>query len=271
MIDERITEQPSFYRHLEAMPVAELLRHINEEDKKVALAVERVLPQIEKLVTAAIERLGSGGRMFYLGAGTSGRLGVLDASECPPTYGVSPDLVIGLIAGGDKALREGIEEAEDDHEGGWKDLQEWKVSPADIVIGIAASGSTPYVAGALKHCRETGIVTGCIVSNPGSPVAAHADHPVEVITGPEFVTGSTRMKSGTAQKMVLNMISTATMIRLGRVYDNRMVHMQITNEKLIDRGTKMIMEKKQITDYETAKAYLLQYGSVQAALEKIKD
>lgn len=270
MNDTRITEQPSLYRHLEKMPVAELLRHINEEDKKVALAIELVLPQIEQLVTATVEKMQAGGRLFYLGAGTSGRLGVLDASECPPTYGVPAELVTGLIAGGDDALRLGIEDAEDDPEGGWRDLLKEGVSANDVVIGIAASGSTPYVAGALKHCRENGIRTGCVVSNPGSQVAAWADHPIEVITGPEFVTGSTRMKSGTAQKMVLNMISTTVMIRLGRVYDNRMVHMQISNEKLIDRGTKMIMEKAQITDYETAKAYLLQYGSVQSALENIK-
>ncbi len=228
------------------------------------------MPQIEALVTAIVTKLEAGGRLFYIGAGTSGRLGVLDASECPPTYGVPADLVFGLMAGGDEALRFGIEDAEDDPEGGWRDLQQHRVSSNDVVIGIAASGTTPYVWGALQHCRKRNIVTGCIVCNPGSKVAGHADYPIEVIVGPEFVTGSTRMKSGTAQKMVLNMISTASMIRLGRVYDNRMVHMQISNDKLVDRGTKMLMEKAGIDDYETAKAYLLQYGSVQSAIENLK-
>jgi N-acetylmuramic acid 6-phosphate etherase len=267
---EKITEQPSLYRHLEKMPVAELLEHINDEDQKVAIAVRKVLPQIESLVNAVVAKLEAGGRIFYLGAGTSGRLGVLDASECPPTYGVPAEMVVGLMAGGDEALRFGIEDAEDDPQGGWNDLQQHQVTKNDIVIGIAASGTTPYVWGALQHCRNRNIVTGCIVCNPGSKVAQNADYPVEVIVGPEFVTGSTRMKSGTAQKMVLNMITTAAMIRLGRVFDNRMVHMQISNDKLVDRGTKMLMEKTGISDYETAKSYLLQYGSVQLAIDKIK-
>src|SRR6478609_380094 len=266
---EKITEQPSLYRHLEKMSVTELLEHINDEDQKVAIAVRKSLPQIESLVNAIVEKLEAGGRIFYIGAGTSGRLGVLDASECPPTYGVPAEMVVGLMAGGDEALRFGIEDAEDDPEGGWRDLQKHQVSKNDVVIGIAASGTTPYVWGALQHCRARGIITGCIVCNPKSKVAQHADHPVEVVVGPEFVTGSTRMKSGTAQKMVLNMISTASMIRLGRVYDNRMVHMQISNDKLVDRGTKMLMEKAGINDYEVAKSYLLQYGSVQSAIEKL--
>lgn len=270
MIQERITEQPSRYRHLEQMDVLELIQHINAEDKTVALAVERALPQIGALIGRLEAQMLAGGRLFYLGAGTSGRLGVLDASECPPTFGVPASLVTGIMAGGDDALRTGIEDAEDDPEGGWRDLQQHQVSTQDMVIGIAASGSTPYVAGALLRCRQAGIVTGCIVNNPGTPVAAQADFPVEVITGPEFVTGSTRMKSGTAQKMVLNMISTAVMIRLGRVLDNRMVHMQISNDKLLDRGVKMLMERSGLQDYATAKGYLLQYGSVQAAIDHLK-
>lgn len=270
MVQERITEQPSPYRHLEQLPVAEIVQLINQEDRTVAIAVGKVLPQITKLVTAVAAKLEAGGRLFYLGAGTSGRLGVLDASECPPTYGVPETLVMGIMAGGDAALRTGTEDAEDDPEGGWRDLQTHQVSAQDMVIGIAASGSTPYVAGALKACRVHGITTGCIVNNPGSAVAAQADFPIEVITGPEFVTGSTRMKSGTAQKMVLNMISTTVMIRLGRVQDNRMVHMQISNDKLLDRGVKMLMEKTGMTDYATAKACLLRYGSVQAAVENLK-
>jgi N-acetylmuramic acid 6-phosphate etherase len=266
---EKVTEQQSPYRHLEQMSIAEIVRHINEEDKKVAIAVEKVLSAVENLIAAAVRKLEEGGRIFYLGAGTSGRLGVLDASECPPTYGVSADLVVGLMAGGDEALRFGIEDAEDDPEGGWRDLQQHHVTVNDIVIGIAASGTTPYVWGALMKCRQHHITTGCIVCNPASVVAEHADYPIEIIVGPEFITGSTRMKSGTAQKMVLNMISTATMIQRGRVYDNRMVHMQISNDKLIDRGTKMLMEKTNISDYNEAKALLLQYGSVQSAVEKL--
>jgi N-acetylmuramic acid 6-phosphate etherase len=266
---EKITEQPSHYRHLEQMSIAELVRNINAEDKTVAFAVEKVLPQVESLIAVIIKKMEEGGRLFYLGAGTSGRLGVLDASECPPTYGVPASLVVGLMAGGDEALRVGIEDAEDDPEGGWRDLGQQGISTQDVVIGIAASGTTPYVWGALKHCREDGITTGCIVCNPDSLVARHADYPIEIIVGPEFVTGSTRMKSGTAQKMVLNMISTAVMIRRGRVYDNRMVHMQIANEKLVDRGARMLMEKTGLSDYETARACLLENGSVHSAVEKL--
>lgn len=268
MTEQRVTESPSLYRHIEKMSTAEVVQHINEEDQKVALAVKEVMPAIVSLIDAAWPKLATGGRLFYMGAGTSGRLGVLDASECPPTYGVDADVVNGLMAGGDAALRFGIEDAEDSFETGWKDLQDYSISNKDFVIGIAASGTTPYVVGALRECRSNGIVTGCIVCNPGSPVAAHADHPVEVIVGPEFITGSTRMKSGTAQKMVLNIISTTIMIRLGKVQDNRMVHMQISNDKLVDRGTKMLMEKTGITDYEEAKARLLKYGSVHAAIEQ---
>lgn len=268
MSGQKITESPSLYRHIEKMTTAQVVALINEEDQKVALAVKKVLPNIEALVDAAWPKLAAGGRLFYMGAGTSGRLGVLDASECPPTYGVDADVVNGLMAGGDTALRFGIEDAEDSFETGWKDLLDHSISNKDFVIGIAASGTTPYVVGALRECRKNGIATGCIVCNPGSPVAAHSDHPIEVIVGPEFITGSTRMKSGTAQKMVLNMISTTVMIRLGRVQDNRMVHMQISNDKLVDRGTKMLMEKTGITDYEEAKARLLKYGSVHAAIEK---
>ncbi|MBS1564416.1 MAG: N-acetylmuramic acid 6-phosphate etherase [Bacteroidetes bacterium] len=260
---------PSRHRHLEQMETEQIVRAINEEDQTVAQSVAKVLPAIVSLVNAIVPKLQAGGRLFYLGAGTSGRLGVLDASECPPTYGVPADMVVGLMAGGDAALRFGIEDQEDDEMGGWKDLQKEKVSPGDVVIGIAASGTTPYVAGALRECRSRGITTGCIVCNPGSPVAAHADYPVEVITGPEFVTGSTRMKSGTAQKMVLNMISTAAMIRIGRVHDNRMVHMQISNEKLLDRGVRMLMEKAGIADYAVARTLLTKHGSVDAALKHI--
>lgn len=261
---------PSAYRHLEKMKTEEIIRHINAEDQTVATAVAKVLPVITKLAEAIIEKLKKGGRLFYIGAGTSGRLGVLDASECPPTYGVPATLVVGLMAGGDAALRFGIEDEEDNEAAGWRDLQLQKVSVNDVVIGIAASGTTPYVAGALRECRKNGITTGCIVCNPDSPVAAHADFAVEVITGPEFVTGSTRMKSGTAQKMILNMISTAAMIGIGRVKDNRMVHMQISNEKLLDRGTKMLMEKTGITDYTEAKKILQQHGSVDAAIKQYK-
>ena len=264
---QKITEMPSPYRNLEKMDTEEIIRHMNEEDQTVATSVQKVLPGVVKLVDAIVPKIQSGGRLFYIGAGTSGRLGVLDASECPPTFGVPASMVVGLMAGGDAALRFGVEDEEDNEEKGWQDLQQEMVSEKDVVIGIAASGTTPYVVGALKGCRKNNILTGCIVCNPGSPIAAYADHPIEVITGPEFVTGSTRMKSGTAQKMILNMLSTAIMIRIGRVADNRMVHMQISNEKLLDRGIKMLMEKSGITAYEEAKKMLLHYGSVDAALK----
>jgi len=264
---EKITEQSSRYRYLDKMPVGELLLNINQEDKTVPVAVEKAIPQIEKLVEAATDKMLSGGRLFYVGAGTSGRLGIVDASECPPTYGVPYGLVIGLIAGGEKAITKAVEYAEDSPEEGWNDLLKNNISEKDFVIGIAASGTTPYVLGALEGCKERGILTGSITNNPGSPLARIADFPVEVEVGPEFVTGSTRMKSGTSQKLVLNMISTAIMIQLGRVEDNKMVNMQLTNEKLVDRGTKMLMEKLKLSDYGNAKQLLLKYGSVKKAIE----
>jgi N-acetylmuramic acid 6-phosphate etherase len=266
----RITEQSSHYHHLEKMSVPEILANINKEDKTVPLAVEAAIPQITPLVNAIADKMLAGGRLFYLGAGTSGRLGIVDASECPPTFGVPQGLVIGLIAGGDDAIRKAVEFAEDDREQGWKDLQEYQISNKDVVVGIAASGTTPYVIGALKKCREQGIITGSISCNPGAPVSAEADFPVEVSVGPEFVTGSTRMKSGTAQKLVLNMISTAVMIQLGRVEDNKMVNMQLSNDKLVDRGVKMLMERLNLTDYDTARDLLLKAGSVKNAVDEYK-
>jgi N-acetylmuramic acid 6-phosphate etherase len=262
----KITESPSQYRHLEKMSIHELLVGINQEDQKVPEAIANVLPQIQRLVEALVDKMLAGGRLFYIGAGTSGRLGVVDASECPPTYGVDPGLVVGIIAGGRQAMFQAVEFAEDDQEQGWKDLQEYGIQPNDFVVGIAASGSTPYVVGALNRCRSNGISTGSITCNPQAAVSQAADYPIEVIVGPEFVTGSTRMKSGTAQKLVLNMISTSVMIQLGRVEDNRMVNMQLTNEKLIDRGIRMVMERLAIEKQE-AKALLLKYGSVKKAVE----
>ncbi len=267
MAFEKLTEAASHYRHLEKMSIGELLTNINKEDSTVPTAVEKAIPQIEKLTETVADKMLMGGRMFYIGAGTSGRLGIVDASECPPTYGVPPGLVIGIIAGGPKAITSAVEFAEDDREQGWKDLQEYQVSDKDVVIGIAASGTTPYVIGALNECRKRGIITGSISCNPDSPVSAAADFPIEVVVGPEFVTGSTRMKSGTAQKLVLNMISTSVMIQLGRVEDNKMVNMQLTNEKLVDRGTKMLMERVKLTDYEKAKQLLLKHGSVKKAAD----
>jgi N-acetylmuramic acid 6-phosphate etherase len=269
MAFQKITEQQSHYRHLEKMSVGDLLKNINKEDQTVPAAVEKAIPQIEKLAEAAGDKMLMGGRMFYIGAGTSGRLGIIDASECPPTYGVPPGLVIGIIAGGQKAITSAVEFAEDDKEQGWKDLLEYHVSDKDVVIGIAASGTTPYVIGALEECRKRGIITGSISCNPESPVSAAADFPIEVVVGPEFVTGSTRMKSGTAQKLVLNMISTSVMIQLGRVEDNKMVNMQLTNDKLVDRGTKMLMERVKLNDYQKAKELLLQYGSVKKAADSV--
>lgn len=263
----KVTEQNSDYRHLEQMSVQELLTSMNQEDKKVPLAVEKAIPQIEKLVTIITDQMLAGGRLFYIGAGTSGRLGILDASEIPPTYGMPHGLVIGLIAGGDEAIRRPIENAEDSTEDGWADLAVHNLTEKDVVVGIAASGTTPYVISALMECRKKGIITGCITCNQGSPLAAAADHPIEVVVGPEFVTGSTRMKSGTAQKLVLNMISTAVMIQIGRVEDNRMVNMQLTNHKLIDRGTRMVMDRTGIADYEKARQLLIQYGSVKKAVD----
>ncbi|MFT3947363.1 MAG: N-acetylmuramic acid 6-phosphate etherase [Agriterribacter sp.] len=262
----KITEQPSPYRHLEKMPVAEILSNINKEDKTVPDAIAKAIPQIEKLITAAADKMLAGGRLFYIGAGTSGRLAIVDASECPPTYGVPPGLVIGIIAGGEKAMTQPVEFAEDSLTQGWEDLSAHHITDKDVVIGIAASGTTPYVIAALRKCRAHGIITGCITNNPGSPLTKEAEYPVEVAVGPEFVTGSTRMKSGTSQKLVLNMISTAIMIQLGRVEDNRMVNMLLSNTKLVDRGTKMLMERSGIADYEKAKALLLKHGSVKKAI-----
>lgn len=262
----KITEQPSLYDDLDKKSVKEILEDINTEDHKVADAVQKAIPQIEKLVTLIIPRVKKGGRIFYMGAGTSGRLGVLDASEIPPTFGMPPTVVIGLIAGGDTALRNPVENAEDDMSRGWEELLQHHINSEDTVIGIAASGTTPYVIGAMRTAREHGILTGCITSNPNSPMAAEADVPIEVIVGPEYVTGSSRMKSGTAQKMILNMISTNIMIELGRVQGNKMVNMQLSNQKLIDRGTRMIIEELHL-DYEKAEALLLLHGSVKSAIE----
>ena len=262
----RITESVSRYDHLERMGTDELLRGINAEDRTVADAVAKTLPAIGALVDAIAQRMGRGGRLFYLGAGTSGRLGIVDASECPPTFGVPHGLVIGLIAGGDQAIRRAVEFAEDDRAQGWKDLQEHAVGADDTVIGIAASGGTPYVLGALETCRANGILTGCITCNPDSPVTLVCDHPIVAVVGPEFVTGSTRMKSGTAQKLILNMISTAVMIKLGRVKGNRMVDMQLSNNKLIDRGTRMVMDELRVP-YEKANELLRTHGSVRKAVE----
>ena len=264
---ERITEQSSNYRHLEKMSVSELLININGEDKTVPFAVEKAIPQIKRLVDAVSDKMLAGGRLFYVGAGTSGRLAVVDASECPPTYGVPHGLVVAVIAGGDEAITKAVENAEDDLQQGWKDLQVHNVSAKDVVVGIAASGTTPYVIAALKECQKRGIITGCITNNPGSSLTDVADFPIEVEVGPEFVTGSTRMKSGTSQKLILNMISTTVMIQLGRVEDNKMVNMQLTNEKLIDRGTRMIMDKIDLQDYDVAKDMLLTYGSVKKAVD----
>lgn len=263
----KVTEQSSNYSNLDLMSTKELLENMNREDKSVPFAVEKCIPQIEILVDGIVERMKKGGRLFYLGAGTSGRLGILDASEIPPTYGAPFDLVIGLIAGGDTAIRRAVEAAEDDWMGGWNDMQPYNVGENDVVVGIAASGTTPYVIGAVKEARQRGILTACITCNPGAPVAQEVDVPIVAVVGPEFVTGSTRMKSGTAQKLVLNMISTSVMIRLGHVKGNKMVDMQLTNAKLVDRGTKMIMEEASITDYDYAKELLLKHGSVRKAVD----
>ncbi|MBE7175844.1 MAG: N-acetylmuramic acid 6-phosphate etherase [Mucilaginibacter polytrichastri] len=266
---ERFTEKDSHYTDLEKMSVRELLEGINREDKTVPDAVEKAIPQLEALATITAERMAKGGRLFYIGAGTSGRLGVVDASECPPTYGVPFDWVVGIIAGGDSAIRKAVEFAEDDDEQAWKDLQEFAISDKDVLVGIAASGTTPYVIGGLKKANENGLATGCIVCNPGSPVAQEATYPVEIVTGPEFVTGSTRMKAGTAQKLALNMLSTSVMIRLGRVKGNKMVDMQLTNHKLVDRGTRMIMNELQ-TDEATAAKLLEEHGSVRKAVDAFR-
>jgi N-acetylmuramic acid 6-phosphate etherase len=263
----RITEQDSKYRQLQDMTVLEVLTNINNEDQTVPHAVAAAISDIEKVVSTSIEKMLQGGRLFYIGAGTSGRLGIVDASECPPTYGVPYGLVIGIIAGGSHAITNAVENAEDDPNQGWLDLQAHNICDKDVVIGLAASGTTPYVISALEKCNENGITTASISCNPGAPLSAAAQFPIEVVVGPEFVTGSTRMKSGTAQKLVLNMISTAVMIGLGRVEDNKMVNMQLTNEKLVDRGVHMLMKQINSSDYEVAKALLLQHGSVKKATD----
>jgi N-acetylmuramic acid 6-phosphate etherase len=264
-----VTESSSRYDHLEKMPMKELLKNINKEDKTVPGAVEKTIQAIEKLVNVIVAKMKNGGRLFYIGAGTSGRLGIVDASECPPTFGVSQGLVVGLIAGGDAAIRKAVELAEDDVKQGWKDLQKHKISPNDVVIGIAASGTTPYVVSALEQCNKHSIITGGITCNPSSPLAKTAKYPIVAVVGPEFVTGSTRMKAGTAQKLILNMISTATMIRLGRVKGNRMVDMQLTNNKLVSRGTRMLMKELSLNTKD-AKKLLLKHGSVRKAIQSKK-
>ena len=265
----KTTEQASKYNHLEKMSVSDLLTNINNEDKIVALAVEKELPQIEKLVTEIVVKMKFGGRLFYIGAGTSGRLGILDASECPPTFGVSHDMVIGIIAGGDTSIRKAVENAEDNIENAWKDLTAFNINKNDTVIGIAASGTTPYVIAGLQKCNENNILTACITCNENSPISKVANFPIEVIVGPEFVTGSSRMKAGTAQKMVLNMISTATMIQLGKVKGNKMVYMKLSNDKLIDRGIKMIVDETNI-NYSEAEKLLNEFGSVRTAIDNFK-
>ncbi|GAA4953088.1 N-acetylmuramic acid 6-phosphate etherase [Algibacter agarivorans] len=266
----KTTEQDSNYNHLEKMSVSELLKNINNEDQTVPLAVEKALPQIEKLVEHIVNKLKQGGRLFYIGAGTSGRLGILDASECPPTFGVSHDLVIGIIAGGDIAIRKAVEFAEDSLNLGWEDLQAYSITDKDVVVGIAASGTTPYVISALEKCNENNIITGCITCNHNSPLSQTAQFPIEVIVGPEFVTGSSRMKAGTAQKLVLNMITTSTMIQLGHIKGNKMVDMQLSNNKLVDRGTKMIMAELNIPQKE-AEDLLNEFGSVRLAVQNYHD
>lgn len=263
---DKISEKPSLYDNLEQKSVGELLHDINNEDKKVAIAVEKAIPQIEKLVTAIVERMRRGGRIFYMGAGTSGRLGVLDASEIPPTFGMDPGWVVGIIAGGDYALRHPVENAEDDTKQGWLDLQEFGINDKDTVIGIAASGTTPYVIGALEECRRHGILTAAITSNPEAPVSQAADIAIEMVVGPEYVTGSSRMKSGTGQKMICNMITTSVMIQMGRVKGNKMVNMQLSNAKLVDRGTRMIVEELSLP-YDEARRLLLMHGSVKKAVD----
>ncbi|MCF6350270.1 MAG: N-acetylmuramic acid 6-phosphate etherase [Flavobacteriaceae bacterium] len=266
---KKITEKDSNYNHLEKMSVHKLLSSINNEDKTVALAVEKIIPQIEKLVKVVVQKLTNNGRLFYIGAGTSGRLGILDASECPPTFGVKEDVVIGLIAGGDKAIRKAVENAEDSTTQGWLDLQKFNISDKDIVIGIAASGTTPYVVSALQFAKKNNIITSCITMNEGSSLDLVAHYSIVATVGPEFVTGSSRMKAGTAQKMILNMITTSVMIKLGKIKDNKMIDMQLSNEKLVKRGTKMIVEELKINTI-LAKELLLKYGSVRKAVNAYK-
>ena len=265
-----VTEQDSLYNNLELKSTSEILTNINQEDKSVATAVEKVIPKIEALVNAALEKMKVGGRLFYIGAGTSGRLGVLDASECPPTFGVPFDLVIGIIAGGDAAIRRAVENAEDDTEQAWKDLEKFNINKNDVLVGIAASGKTPYVIGGLKKANELGLITGCIVCNVGGPVAANVKYPIEVVVGPEYLTGSTRMKAGTAQKLVLNMLSTTLMIKLGKVKGNKMVDMQLTNNKLVNRGINMIIAETG-ANKKIATQLLNTYGSVRKAVDAYFD
>ena len=262
----KVTESSSNYDDLDKMSTSELLQGINNEDQTVAKTVEAIIPSIETFIDACYLRMKNGGRLFYIGAGTSGRLGIVDASECPPTFGVDHGVVIGLIAGGDSAIREAVEFAEDDSEMGWNDLQEYNIRPEDTLVGIAASGTTPYVIGAIKKANAFGMLTGSISCNPGNPLAQAAQHPMTAVVGPEFVTGSTRMKSGTAQKLILNMISTSLMIKLGHVKGNRMVDMQLSNNKLVDRGTKMVQASLDVP-YEEAEKLLKKYGSVRAAVD----
>ena len=264
---KKTTESDSNYRHLDKMSTYELLRNINKEDKTVAYSVEKSIPQIEGLVDHIHEKMTLGGRLFYIGAGTSGRLGIVDASECPPTFGVPHDWVIGIISGGDGAIRKAVEFAEDDTKQAIIDLQQYDINSKDVVVGIAASGTTPYVIGALSDCQKQGITTACICCNAKAPMIQYADFPIVCEVGPEFVTGSTRMKAGTAQKLILNMISTSVMVKLGRVVDNKMVDMQLSNNKLVDRGTKMIMEKTGL-NYDAANALLLKYNSVREAVKE---
>lgn len=267
---KKITEQASLYDNLEHMDTYEILYGINNEDKKIARAVEKAIPEITRFVDILVPKMKNGGRLFYIGAGTSGRLGILDASECPPTYGVSHDMVIGLIAGGDSAIRIAVEHAEDDTEQAWKDLLAFDVNQNDTIVGIAASGTTPYVVGGLADAQKNGITTAGLCCNPGAPVFDHSDFILLAEVGPEFITGSTRMKSGTAQKLILNMITTSTMIRLGKVKGNKMVDMKLSNAKLVQRGLRMIVEETGL-NYHEAQAYLTQYGNVRKAIERIKE
>ena len=267
---QKITEKDSKHRHLDKMSTYELLSNINKEDQTVPDAIKKIIPQIEKFVDQVYSKMADGGRLFYIGAGTSGRLGVVDASECPPTFGVPHDWVVGIIAGGDTAIRNSVEYAEDDKNQAFVDLKEYNINGTDIVLGIAASGTTPYVIGGLNACQENRITTGCLTCNPGAPMIEYADYPIVCPVGPEFVTGSTRMKAGTSQKLILNMISTSVMVKLGRVVDNKMVDMQLSSDKLVDRGVKMVVQQTGL-DYEKAKAILLEQSSVRNALEFINN
>ena len=266
---ERSTEKASLYRHLEQKSTLEILNDINTEDHKVALAVKEAIPQIDAFVKVLYEKMKEGGRLFYIGAGTSGRLGIVDASECPPTFGVPHEMVTGIIAGGDKAIRKAVENAEDKLDQAWLDLKEYSIDPQDVVVGITASGTTPYVLGGLRMCRDQHITTACITNNINASLKDYCEYPIILDTGPEYITGSTRMKAGTSQKLTLNMITTTVMIKLGRVLDNKMVDMQLSNEKLVDRGTRMIMEKFGNLSYEQARSTLLQYGNVRTAIQSL--